>query len=68
MKQYTYTEARQSLAKVLDEAESYGAVQVVRRNGQCFEIKAVQPAASPLDVAGVPAVQLRAEDIVDAVR
>lgn len=53
MKVYTYSEARQQLAKLLDEANLEGQVQINRRDGQTFIVKPVKEQKSPLDVAGV---------------
>lgn len=53
MKVYTYSQARQKLAKVLDDARQEGQVQIKRRNGQSFIIKPVKEKKSPLDIAGV---------------
>ncbi|HGX93105.1 MAG TPA: type II toxin-antitoxin system Phd/YefM family antitoxin [Candidatus Tenderia sp.] len=49
---YTYTEARQNLASLLDLAVRE-EVRVKRKNGQTFIIKLEREAISPLDVAGV---------------
>ncbi len=50
---YTYTEARQKLAALLDKASQEGEVRVKRNDGQTFVIKPEQAANSPLDVEGV---------------
>ncbi|MDH7485063.1 MAG: type II toxin-antitoxin system Phd/YefM family antitoxin [Anaerolineae bacterium] len=50
---YTYTEARQNLASLLDKAAREGAVRVKRKDGQIFVIKPEQQAGSPLDVEGI---------------
>lgn len=50
---YTYTEARQNLASLLDLAVREGEVRVKRKDGQTFVIKPEQQAGSPLDVKGV---------------
>lgn len=50
---YTYTEARQNLASLLDKAAREGAVRVKRKDGQIFVIKPEQQASSPLDVEGI---------------
>jgi hypothetical protein len=50
---YTYTEARQNLASLLDLAIQEGEVRVRRKDGQTFVIKPEQKAGSPLDVKGV---------------
>lgn len=53
MKVYTYSEARQKLAELLDDARREGQVQIKRRDGQTFIIKPAEEKESPLDVAGV---------------
>jgi len=53
---YTYSEARQNLASVLERAAQEGEVRVKRKDGQVFVIRPVTPEDSPLDV---PAVDLR---------
>ena len=50
---YTYTEARQNLASLLDRAVREGEVRVKRKDGQTFVIKPEQKAGSPLDVEGI---------------
>jgi PHD/YefM family antitoxin component YafN of YafNO toxin-antitoxin module len=67
MNVYTFSEARQKLATVLDEAQRKGAVRIKRRDGSEFEIAPVRSQASTLDVEGVD-LGLSAEGIVSAVR
>lgn len=67
MNVYTFSEARQKLATVLDEAQRKGAVRIKRRDGSEFEIAPVRSQASPLDVQGVD-LGLSAEEIVSAIR
>ncbi len=55
MKVYTYSEARQRLASLLDQARREGQIQIRRRDGQMFVLQPVTTPRSPLDVAGVPA-------------
>ena len=64
---YTYSEARQHLAEILDQARAEGAVQIRRRDGSIFQVTPVEPQASPLDV-GYVNVELTREEIVAAVR
>ncbi len=64
---YTYSEARQHLAEILDKARIEGAVQIRRRDGSMFQVTPVEAKASPLDVGYVD-VALTREDIVSAVR
>ncbi len=64
---YTYSEARQNLSTVLDQAEAEGEVRIIRKNGQAFVIKPERPSNSPLDVPGVK-LNLTADEIVRIVR
>lgn len=63
----TYSEARQNLAYVLDQAETDGEVRIIRKNGKAFVIKPEKPARSPLDVPGVK-LSITADEIVKIVR
>lgn len=63
MKTYTYTEARQKLASLLEEAAQYGEVWIKRRDGQMFIIKPQKRQGSPLDVKGVRLNLSRAERV-----
>ena len=67
MKVYTYSEARQNLADLLEEARRKGTVHVKRRDGQEFVITPAKAKGSPLDVPGVR-LNLSATEIVRAVR
>lgn len=68
MKSYTYSEAREKFASVLEEAERDGAVEIRRRDGAVFRIlPARRTKASPLDVKGVK-VGTDTADLVAAVR
>jgi antitoxin (DNA-binding transcriptional repressor) of toxin-antitoxin stability system len=67
MKVFTYSEARQQFASVLDLAQKDGRVQVTRRDGQVFEIKPMKAAKSPLDVKGVD-VGITKQEIVQFLR
>lgn len=53
MKVYTYSEARQRLAAVLEQARRDGEVRIRRRDGQSFALKPDITLTSPLDVKGV---------------
>jgi PHD/YefM family antitoxin component YafN of YafNO toxin-antitoxin module len=64
---YTYSEARQNLASLLEQARSEGEVRIKRRDGQEFVIKPVRAKGSPFDIKGVD-LDLSAEEIVAAVR
>ncbi len=67
MKVYTFSEARQKFASVLDSAQKDGAVRVRRRDGRVFAIQPVKDSPSPLAVKGVR-LKLRREEIVSEVR
>ncbi|HSW01149.1 MAG TPA: type II toxin-antitoxin system prevent-host-death family antitoxin [Sedimentisphaerales bacterium] len=53
MRVYTYSEARQKLAEVLDQAESSGKVIIRRKDGRTFALVPEQPSGSPLDVPSI---------------
>lgn len=53
MKIYTYSQARQSLAKLLDQASKEGAVRIRRRDGRTFVIQPERSNKSALDIEGV---------------
>ena len=67
MKVYTYSEARQNLASILEQARREGAVHIRRRDGQLFVLRPEVGARSPLDVAGID-VGISADEIVAFVR
>ncbi len=67
MNVFTFSEARQRLAAVLDEAQTKGAVRIKRRDGSEFEVSVVRRQGSPLDVQGLD-LGLTAEEIVSALR
>ena len=67
MKIYTYSQARQNLAELLEKARIDGEVGIRRRDGQTYVLKPVRKKGSPLDVAGVD-LKLSADDLNEAVR
>ncbi len=67
MKVYTYSEARQHLAEVLEQARRDGGVWIRRRGGQMFVLKPDSLTPSPLDIKGVD-LGITTEEIVDCVR
>ncbi len=50
---YTYSEARQKLASLLEQAVNEGEVKIKRKDGQTFVIKPETRVGSPLDVEGI---------------
>jgi len=64
---YTYTEARQRLARLLEQVLEEGEVRIRRRDGKVFVIKQEEGGGSPLDVAPVP-TELNRDEIVAEIR
>jgi hypothetical protein len=64
---FTFSEARQKFAAILERARREGAVRVRRRDGQVFIIQPDRSRHSPLDVAGID-TDLSAGEIVDMIR
>jgi len=68
VKAYTYSEAREKFATVLEEAERDGAVEIRRRDGAVFRIQPARRSnASPPDVKGVK-LKISTADLVAIVR
>ena len=67
MRAYTYSEARQNLASILEEARKDGAVRIRRKDGQTFVLQPESSETSPLDVEGVD-LGLTTEEIVAIIR
>ncbi len=67
MKEYSFTEARQHFASILDEARKEGVVCVKKRDGESFYIKPAIPKKSPLDIKGVN-LGVSSNEIVDIIR
>jgi antitoxin Phd len=67
MQIYTYSEARQKLASVLDQAESTGKVLIRRKDGRTFALVPEQIPKSPLDVPSIKA-DISSQEIVDIIR
>jgi hypothetical protein len=67
VKEYTYSEARQRLAALLERARREGAVRIRRKDGQVFVLRPERATGSPLDVPAIGA-RLSREEIVDAIR
>jgi hypothetical protein len=63
---YTYTEARQKLASLLEQAAKYGEVRIKRRDGQVFIIKPQKREGSPLAVSGVK-IDLSRKEILQSI-
>lgn len=61
---YTYSEARQKLATLLEKALRDGEVRIHRKDGQIFIIVPEPTSGSPLDVEGVD-IDLTRDEIVE---
>ena len=53
MKSYTFSEARQNFAAILEQARRDGAIRIQRRDGQSFVLTPEAQNVSPLDIPGV---------------
>lgn len=67
MQVYTYSEARQKLASVLNKAEATGGVVIRRRDGRSFTLVPEKMTASPLDVPFIKA-RISTKELVTLVR
>jgi hypothetical protein len=67
MKVYTYSEARQHLASLLERAMREGSVRIRRRDGTVFVVQLEKSKGSPLDVPGLN-LDISKKEIVDMVR
>ena len=67
MQVYTYSEARQKLAKVLKEAESKGKVLIRRKDGRTFALLPEEIPSSPLSIPFIK-VDISTQEIVETIR
>ena len=67
MKLYTYSDARQQLAKVLDTASREGKVLIRRRDGSLFSLVPEKRKQSPFDVDGI-ATDVSTKELVETLR
>ena len=64
---YTYSEARQKLSTLLDDASREGEVILKRRDGQVFIVKPDIKTSSPLNVKGIN-LNLTKGDILNSIQ
>ena len=64
MQVYTYSEAYQKLATVLEQAENTGKVLIRRKDGRTFALISVKLVSSPLDVPSIKS-RISTQEIVD---
>lgn len=67
MQVFTYSEARQKLAMILDQAENTGKVLIRRKDGRTFALVPEKVVSSPLDVPSIKA-KITTQEIVDIIR
>lgn len=67
MQVYTYSEARQKLAMILDQAENTGKVLIRRKDGRTFALVPEKAVSSPLDVPSIKS-KITTQEIVDIIR
>jgi hypothetical protein len=68
MKEYTFSEARQRLASLLDRARREGAVRIRRRDGQKFILQPEKGSRrSPLEVPCL-GLNIGREEILEIIR
>jgi hypothetical protein len=70
MEAFTYSNARQNLAKLLDLAMKRGEVRIRRRDGTSFVIKPEvrRSSKSPLDVKGIEVKGIGMNDVLKAIK
>jgi PHD/YefM family antitoxin component YafN of YafNO toxin-antitoxin module len=69
MKSYTFSEARQNFAAILEQARRDGAVRIQRRDGQSFVLTPEAQKTSPLDIPGVQLSRpLTRKEILDSIQ
>lgn len=67
MQTYTFSEARQHFAAVLDKAQKDGTVRIRRRDGRVFLLTPAPVQQSPLDIKGIH-LDLKRNELVDLIR
>ena len=67
MQVYTYSEARQKLAIVLEQAETTGKVIIRRKDGRTFALIPEKIVSSPLNVPSIKA-NITTREIVNIIR
>jgi LEA14-like dessication related protein len=64
---FTYSNARQNFASLLNLAGKNQEVLIKKKDGRVFSLKLSNPKRSPLDVKGV-STKISTDEIVDIVR
>lgn len=63
---FTYSEARQKFASLLNKADKEGKVLIRRRDGSLFSVTPEKESKSPLDVKGIKTIATTG-DILSAI-
>lgn len=64
---YTYSQARQNFASLLDKASAEGEVLIKRKDGQVFSMKPEKSIKSPLSVKGIKPF-ITTKELIDVIR
>ena len=64
---YTFSEARQKFASILNQAQVEGEVLIQRKDGSSFIVKPIKKITSPLNVKGVD-VKISKDEIIDILK
>jgi len=64
MTTYTFSEARQKFASILNQAQLEGEVLIKRRDGSSFIVKPIKKIKSPLNVKGIN-INISKDEIID---
>ncbi len=64
---YTYSEARQNLASLLEKAAKDGEVRIKRKDGQVFVVRPEPREGSPLDVESID-LNITTKEIIELIR
>jgi len=64
---YTFSEARQNFATILNQAQIDGEVLIKRKDGSSFIVKPIKKIASPLNVKGVN-LEISKDEIIDVLQ
>jgi len=67
MQVYTYSEARQKLSAVLEQAENTGKVLIRRKDGRTIALVPEKDISLPLDVPSIKA-KITSQEIADIIR
>ena len=67
MQVYKYSEAKQNLAAVLDQAETTGKVLIQRKDGRTFALIPEKIVPSPLDIPSIKA-NISTKEIIEIIR